>query len=321
MTIWRGLLFGLIMTIATLVRGQVEYSDSLLAIVGDKVITAHEIMEMTQLEEMQLRRSYVGEGLLDQLLAVRKKALNVLIERELIYLEFQKLQAKVPTSYLQDRLNQVITNAAGGNIAKFETQLHAQGMTITEFRERLHKDIAVELLTRERISRGNIVTDHDVEKHFEAKKSSMMRPPRYHLAIIQILKSGRHAERVNEVCREIKEQLTAGTAFAELAGKYSEGPGADKGGDQGWFTDMNPKLEEVVKTMTTGQTTLEPVEIGSSYYFIHVLEFDAGGVPTLNDELREQIRRQLEKEEEERRYAEFIRELHMKYPVRRMEGL
>jgi len=145
--------------------------------------------------------------------------------------------------------------------------------------------------------------------------------PRYHLAIIQILKGGRHGGRVAEVCREIKEKLTAGTAFAELAGKYSEGPGADKGGDQGWFTDMNPKLEEVVKTMTTGQTTLAPVEIGSSYYFIHVLEADLGGVPTLNDELREQIRRQLEKEEEERRYTEFIRELHMKYPVRRMEGL
>ena len=32
------------MTITMLARGQVEYIDSLLAIVGDKVITAHEIM-------------------------------------------------------------------------------------------------------------------------------------------------------------------------------------------------------------------------------------------------------------------------------------
>ncbi len=321
MTIWRGLLLGLTLVVTTLVRGQVEYGDSLLAVVGDKVITAHEIMEMAQPEEMQLRRTYSGEKLLDQLVAVRKKALNAMIERELIYLEFQKLQAKVPTAYLQDRLNQVITNAAGGNIAKFEEQLHAQGMTITEFRDRLHKDIAVELLTRDRISRGNIVTDHDVEKHFEAQKSSMTTPARHHLAIIQILKNGRHAGRVEEVCREIKTQLAAGTAFAELAGKYSEGPGADQGGDQGWFTDMNQKLAEVVKAMAAGQATSEPVEIGSSYYFIHVLAVDAGGTPALTDELREQIRRQLEKQEEDRRYAEFIRELYMKYPVRRMEGL
>lgn len=305
----------------TLARGQVEYGDSLLAVVGDKVITAHEIMEMAQAEEMQLRRSYSGQEMLDRLVAVRKKALNAMIERELIYLEFQKLQAKVPTAYLQDRLNQVITNAAGGNLAKFEEQLHAQGMTITEFRDRLHKDIAIELLTRDRISRGNIVTDHDVEQYFEKQKSSMATPARHHLAIIQILKNGRHAGRVDAVCGEIKAQLASGTAFAELAGKYSEGPGADQGGDQGWFTDMNQKLAEVVKAMTVGQTTPEPVEIGSSYYFVHVLAADAGGTPALNDELREQIRRQLEKQEEDRRYAEFIRELYMKYPVRRMEGL
>jgi peptidyl-prolyl cis-trans isomerase SurA len=321
MSLRHGLAFGLAVVFIAAARGQVEYGDSLLAVVGDKVITAFEIMEMTQPEEGQLRRSCSGGELTERLVALRRKALNSVIERELIYLEFQKLQAKVPTSFLQDRLNQVVTNAAGGNLAQFEEQLHAQGMTITEFRERLHKDIAIELLTRDRLTRGNIVTDHDVDRHYEAQKASLATPARYRLGIIQLLKTGRHAGRVEEVCRDIQAQLAAGTPFAELAKKYSEGPGADQGGDQGWFSDMNQKLAEAVKAMAAGQTTKAPIEIGTSWYFVHLLAVDAGGTPPLDDELREQLRRQLEKQEEDRRYAEFIRELYMKYPVRRMEGL
>ena len=71
--------------------------------------------------------------------------------------------------------------------------------------------------------------------------------------------------------------------------------------------------------MVIGKST-KPVEIGSSLYIVRLADYKEGGIPPLTDELKKQIREILTKEESARRYKAFIKELYMKYRVRRFDA-
>ena len=295
-------------------------NDAFLAIVGDKVITLFEVVQNTFPDEQKLRNEYIGKELENKIADLRRRTLDYLIERELCYKEFKALKAQVPTDYLQNRLNEIIEERANGNIALFEEALHKQNMTMKEFKEQLEKDLAIYMLVSDRKNRGNTVSDNQVISYYEKEKDKMATPSSYHLAVIQLRKAGKYAGKFDEAFAEIIGQLKDGVAFEELAAKYSEGSNAAKGGDMDWMEKPHPTLLEAIKDMQPGQIRTQPVELGSSFFLVKLIDLKKGGVPNLTPELLEILRSKLTKQEEDRRYKELIRELYMKYPVTRMDG-
>ncbi len=298
-----------------------QYGDALLAIVGEKVITARELHLNVRNEEARLSLEYSGKELEGRVEALRRNALESLIERELCYLEFKDLKAKVPTDYLQMRLNEIIQSRSNGNVVAFEDFLHRQGSTMKEFKDELEKDIAVAMLKNEKTSRGNIVSEKEISEYYEKEKANMAVDSSYRLSVIQLRKDGRYAGRIQETCDAIFARLREGVPFENLAREYSEGANAEDGGDQGWMSRLNEKLMEAIEKLAPGQASMKPVEIGSNVYVVKLSDMRKGGVPELNGELREKIRSLLAKNESERRYRNFIRQLYMKFPVHRMDGV
>ena len=296
-----------------------QYGDALLAIVGDEVITLFNVQRMTAAEEAQLSAQFKGKELEDKILELRTNALNTLIERELIAKEFEALGAKVPQNLVQERINKTITDFAGGSVERLEDILQKDGMTMKEFRKRVEKDISVELLIRDRLSRGNLVSSKAIEERYEKEKQSMSTGQKWHIAVILLKKQGKYAD-TYATFKEIMDKLKAGTPFEELARQYSEGADAAKGGDQGWMDNLNDKLLETVRLLRPGQTATWLTDIGSGRYIVKLIDHIMGGIPVLDEDLREKIRFILQKEEEARRYKSFVKELYMKYPVRRMDG-
>ena len=141
------------------------------------------------------------------------------------------------------------------------------------------------------------------------------------LAVIQIKKNGRYATKLKETCDLISKKITEGESFEKLAKEYSEGANAENGGDQGWMVHVNEQLLEIIDKMEPGQTWPRPIDLGYNIYFLHVNEIDGGGIPELTTELRKTIKEKLFKLEEKKKYDAFIKELTMKYPVKRMNGL
>lgn len=300
---------------------QAQFSDAFLAVVGDKVITFFDLQQMIGADEVRLNAAYSGKELEEKVAALRKQGLDTLIEHELMYREFQALGAKVPVEMLQERINSIVQNVSGGNVVKFEDYLHSRGMTMEKYREQLSKNLAVELLTRDRISRGNVVSDARVQDFFQREKAKLAIPRRFRIAVIQLGKEGKYKDRVDVVYNEIMDKMKNGTPFEELVKEYSEGSNVEKGGDQGWLNGMHENIMDVIKNLEPGQTADKMANIGSNFYIVKVLDVEAGGVPELTPELTEKIRQKLIKDEETRRYKAYIRELYMKFPVRRMDGM
>ena len=297
-----------------------QYGDSVLAMVGKKVITSHELQQITQPQENAMAKQFSGEELQKKITELRRSTLETMIEHELCYLEFQEMKAKVPTDYLQDRINALVEEHANGNVAKFEEQLQAQGSNMKEFKENLEKDIAVMMLLNEKTKRGNIISDSEIAKFYKKEEANFSRAPEYHIEVILLRKNGKFEGKLQETVDEIYSKLREGTPFADLAKKYSEGANAENGGDQGWLKQLNEKLLETVKSLKEGQAATKPVEIGSSLYIVRLVERKEGGVPPLDDEIKAQIREILSKQESAKRYKAFIGELYMKYRVRRFDG-
>ena len=298
------------------------YSDSVLAQIDDQVITSYEVKQYAEKQEAALRQQFKGQELVDKIIALRQQVLNTLIERELIYMEFKNMKATVPPFLIQERLDDLIMSTTGGDLPEFENTLNIrEKMTMTELKEKISKDIAIELLKQNRVSKGIIIADSDIDDYYKHNKTEFIRPRSFRYSVIQIKKNGRYALKIKEICDLISKKLAEGESFEKLAKEYSEGANAEHGGDQGWMVRVNEQLLEVIDKMEPGQTWPRPIDLGYNIYYLHINEIDGGGIPELTPELRKTIKEKLFKLEEKKKYDAFIKELTMKYPVKRMNGL
>ena len=299
------------------------YSDAVLAQIDDQVITSYEVKQHAQKHEEALRQQFKGQELVDKIVALRKQVLDTLIERELIYMEFKNMKATVPPFLIQERLDDLIMSTSGGDIREFENTLNIrEKMTMSELKDKISKDIAIELLKQNRVTKGILIADSDIDDYYKHNATDFIRPRSFRYSVIQIKKNGgRYADKIKEVCDTIAKKLADGEPFDELAKKYSEGANAENGGDQGWMVRVNEQLLEVINKMEPGQTWPKPIDLGDNIYFLHINEIDGGGIPELTPELRKTIKEKLTKLEEKKKYEAFIKELSMKYPVKRMNGL
>ena len=299
------------------------YSDAVLAQIDDQVITSYEVKQHAEKHEAALRQQFKGQELVDKIVALRKQVLDTLIERELIYMEFKNMKATVPPFLIQERLDDLIMSTSGGDIREFENTLNIrEKMTMSELKDKISKDIAIELLKQNRVTKGILIADSDIDDYYKHNATDFIRPRSFRYSVIQIKKNGgRYADKIKEVCDTIAKKLADGEPFDELAKKYSEGANAENGGDQGWMVRVNEQLLEVINKMEPGQTWPKPIDLGYNIYFLHINEIDGGGIPELTPELRKTIKEKLTKLEEKKKYEAFIKELSMKYPVKRMNGL
>jgi len=318
--LWKSFVFMLLLGFSLSAQQGYSYGDSILAVVGEKVITAYEVMQASAREEARLSRELTVQQRTEEVVAIRRRILSNMIDHELVWLEFQALKARVPESVLQERLNQAIIAQAGGDRAKFEEMLYREQMTMQDFKERMTKNLAVDMLLYDRVNRGITISLPKIQQYYESHSADFNQIAKYRLEVILLKKNGRYQDRLPATVAEIQDKLKAGNSFAELAKEYSEGANAEQGGDQGWLTDMNEKLKQLVETLKPGEVATEALDLGSSLYLVRLAEFSPG-TNTLTKEVEETIRNILHDEEESQRYEKFLRELRLKYPFKRMDGI
>ncbi len=70
---------------------------------------------------------------------------------------------------------------------------------------------------------------------------------------------------------ELKDKITAGESFSDLARAHSDDKSAINGGKLGWFGtgQLNPQLEESLDTLTVGQVS-EPIRTPDGWYLVRL---------------------------------------------------
>lgn len=288
-----------------------EVCNRLVAVVNNDVITLYELnnrmKEMTGVpveELMQKNEAMYREA--------RQKILELLIDEKIAQAKIKELRIQVSDKQVDNFLekmkrdNQLTQEDLVAGLEK-------EGLSYEKYRERIRRDIERAQLIEYEVRSKIIIRDEAIQKYYEEHKGTFGVAEKVHLAGIFLMrKNVKSEEEMRELYRkaqDISAKLKAGADFGQMAGTYSEGPGAKQGGDLGQFTveHLEAGLKSVVEALPEGGVS-DPLVRPNGIQIIKVVKKQTGKIRSL-EEMKEAIFEILYREEVNRRYQIWIKEL------------
>lgn len=291
-----------------------EICNRVVAVVNDDMISLHElnarIQEFTGMPpaEMETRDR-------EQFLAARREVLSYMIDERLAKAKIRELGIEVSQKEVDDAIEQV-KRENGVTQDGLLAQLEQQNLTWDTYRQRIRDDLErIRLINRE-VNSKIIVRDEEVKAYYDAHPEEFQQRDKIHLAVIFLQANGpAGSDAWQDTVRrgeELMARLKAGEDFGQLARTYSQGPGAQEGGDLGTIeiAQLDTQMRQTCAQMAVGDIA-GPILRPPLVQIVQLLDRPAGG-PRSFEAAREQIHQLLYMEEVNRRYEIWIKDLREK---------
>lgn len=236
-----------------------------------------------EISEYRLER-YFAEYLEDQGRAVgsirnpkaykqlRQKALDALIDRELLWQEAVKRGVVISDAAVQRQVDQT-RQAIGGNDV-FARRLEDAGFDEAGFIEYTRRELAAQQVFAE-LTRVPEPDEQQVRAFFDEHRAEMSRPEEVQARHI-LVKVPQEADAVTvEAARlrlvEMQVKISQGADFASVARSGSEDASANEGGELGYFPRgrMVPEFEAAAFALAPGEVS-EPVRTPLGWHLIYL---------------------------------------------------
>jgi peptidyl-prolyl cis-trans isomerase SurA len=280
-----------------------EIANRIVATIDGEPITAHELRRYAK----ENRGAQLPEDQLLQLLVTDK-----LLQKEI------KAQGISAREEEIDRYIDEVRARNGLDADGFRRAVEGQGLGWDAYRARVKAEIEkAQLVNREIRQRVN-VSPQEIRRYYDAHADTYGTPERVKVRdLVFVLDASADEAAVARVlakAEEVRRLALDGRDFGALARQFSEGPGADAGGELGTFarTELDPALAEVVFALSPGEVS-RPVRTGGA---VHLLRLDerlpAGRRPLedVSDEIREALYNDALEERFEQWMSRDLRERH-----------
>ncbi|MBN1105041.1 MAG: SurA N-terminal domain-containing protein [Deltaproteobacteria bacterium] len=291
-----------------------EPLNRVVAVVNNEVITLHELNK--KIKEVTGRDTADLRGRNEELfLDTREKVLQLMIDERIAEEKIRELGIKVTEREVEATVERIKKENRWTQEDLLD-MLKNEGMTYEKFLEKVRKDLQRMQLINAEVKSKIIITEDRVKRYYDQHKEDYTGETRVHLAgIFLVRKDPKQTDEIQELTRkgeEILTKLRGGDDFGTLAKKYSDGPGADEGGDLGTFktTQLEPELRSVVQGLTVGGTS-DLIMRPNGIQIIKLLSRE-GGEGRSFEEVRASIYSKLYAEEVNERYSSWIRQLREK---------
>jgi peptidyl-prolyl cis-trans isomerase SurA len=303
-------LFALIL-VSGAYRVSAEVFNRVVAIVNDDVITLYELNQrirvVTGSTPEQLREK--GE---ERYLEARGKILQFMIDEKCAQEKIQEMGIKIPPKQIDARI-EMIKRRNRWTQEDLLAALKQEGITFEEFREKIEKDLERAELINYQVKSKIIIRDEQITQYYEEHKKDFSTEEKVHLAGIFLIqrdpKDEEESLRLKAMGEEILAKFKNGEDFAVLCKKFSQGPGAEEGGDLGSFKvdQLDPELRKAVAGIEEGGVTDLIIKPNGIQILKLIKRQKAEAHPL--EEVREDIYATLYQEEVNRRYEAWIKEL------------
>jgi peptidyl-prolyl cis-trans isomerase SurA len=250
---------------------------------------------------------------------MEERALDDLIDRNLILSEFKKLGGQIKDQYVDEAITRFISERFKGDRDQFLAELKKSGMTIAQFREVQRDQIAIQALRSKHGGEETIPnTPWEKRAEYERIKKEFASEGQPKVRIMSIPKATPTSgpEEQKKVLDSVMASVKGGGDFGALAKKHSADSLAEKGGYVGVLgRDMlNEGLTKVAYDLPAGQVS-PPLDDGPFWRIIKVDERVGQKTPSFS-ELEEEVDRRLTIQKRQKNLETWLKKLRRDANVR-----
>lgn len=190
--------------------------------------------------------------------AVRREALDGLIDEELRYQEAVRLKTRVPPREVDEALARARSTFRGGPEA-FERERRASGTTLPQLRSGILRGLMIRKAYDQAVTRSCGVTEQDAAAYYDTNRARFIVPEqlRPYLITVGVPPAAPQQEwaRAREKTADLARQIAAGASFEAIARQHSSDPTRERGGDLGFVHrgQLIEDFESALKTLRPGQ--------------------------------------------------------------------
>src|SRR4030043_1449556 len=282
--------------------------DRVVAVVNKEVITWSELYKMMENEAADQVRALKEEERLKIFKDSEAAFLEKLIDIKLQIHEARRLGLDVTTEEVTEAVENIKKKySLSGNA--LEESLKKEGLTFEEYKKRLSEQIIISKLISQQMRNKIVVSDEEVKKYMEANKKDFSDSEAFRLRQIFFRKPQNDGDKkvIEDKAYLVIQKLKAGEDFSILVKEYSEGPSGRLGGDIGIIKkrDLAKEFIDVLRTMKAGDFSIPFwTEKG-----LHIIKLEEKMSLQTIDEVRDDVRKQLNEDQFLERYRSWIRGL------------
>jgi len=297
-----------------------EKVNSILATVNGEPISLLDIIYESGREEARLAMAFRGDELFQETRKLRKKILDEIINRKLIYEDYESNPFKIPemNQYIESTVDGLSMDIGDGSRDALAEKAKKSGTTLEELKDKARKKIIVDIMVNEYCTRSVYITPKETYEYYEAHRDEFSTPAAVELDMILIKKDGRHKDSFQSVIDEIKDGAASGNRkiFHTLAVMNSEGPNAENGGEIGSIEVSRLRPEFLAATSSAAPGSgIGPIETDEGVYFLFLVTKKEKQEPAF-DKVESDIREKIRKKFAEKAYDDYIKKLREKAIIR-----
>jgi peptidyl-prolyl cis-trans isomerase SurA len=160
--------------------------DGIAAIVNGEVITYSQVRSLSAPQERLIRQQYTGKDLEKKLMELRQSAVKDLIDRRLIIQAFKKESFQIPDHIVDQRVQDIIREAFGGDRNTFVKTLEAQNYTLGEFKEKEMEKIIVGAMRSKNVRTNSIISPTKIDEYYRKHREEFTSKEQIKLRMIMI---------------------------------------------------------------------------------------------------------------------------------------
>ncbi len=241
----------------------------------------------------------------EDLMKIKREALDDLIEEKLMLLRAEQLGIKVTDEELKTRVDEIRKDYSGESFAQI---FGGEKVDYTIWSEELRKRLVLEKLIVREVNARISITDDEAQAYYQANRTRYYAEETVHVAQIVLQQK--------EKADAAYKRLQGGEDFGALAREVSTGPESAKGGDLGVFTRgiMPEAFDRIVFSLPEGRFS-RVVKSPYGFHIFKVLNREKGHWIEFAD-VKEKIKADLMKGREEEAYRRWLEGLKSEAKIR-----
>lgn len=278
--------------------------DRILAKVNDEIITLSELNREMEPVRKEIMGKLSGAQQEKELKQVEEQILNNLIEAALIYQKAVELEYN---AHAEEKVDDTIQDVMKSNNLKstdeLEDALAQEGRSLKTYKEYIERQIISQELVNDFINSRISLLTPEIERYYQNHQEDFTTPGEVTLS--EIILDAATESSAAEIARRVKE----GESFATLAGQYSKGTTAGKGGGIGTYIvdKLNPDTRSAIANVSEGE--ISSPQKSAEGLVIYRVDARKSVVVQPLDEVKDVIRNVLYQQKRMPEYDRFIAQL------------